>query len=123
MIDIDEQSIVYSLTIGGLAITTLLWLSSRQKKLTPYINDIRALDDGTISIDWGYHNHADDELSFNKGESCLNVKKGKALLLAEHPPVKFAKGKHDKVFRTIVVKGTVIEWIIGDTRLQYRVSG
>jgi hypothetical protein len=122
VMNIDEQSIVYGLTIGGLCITTLLWLSSRQRKLTPYINDTNILEDGSISVDWGYHNHTNDELSFEIGESCIHVKKGSALLLAKQPPIKFASGKHDSVFRTIVVEGTVVEWIIGGTRLEYRVT-
>jgi len=122
VMNIDERSIVYSLTIGGLCITTLLWLSSRHKKLTPYINNITVLEDGSISVDWGYHNHTNDEISLEIGESSIHVKKGSALLLAKQPPNKFASGKHDSVFRTIVVEGTVVEWIIGGTRLEYSVA-
>lgn len=122
MIDINEQSIVYGLTIGGLCITVALLLSSRQKKLTPHISHVEVMDDGTISVEWGYHNRSNDEMSFEMGESCIHVKKGSALLLAKRPPTKFASGKHDSVFRTIVVEGTVIEWIIGGTRLEYCVT-
>lgn len=122
VIEINEQSIVYGLTIGGLVVTTILWISSRQKTLTPYINDIEILNDGSISIDWGYNNHTNKELFFEKGESCIHVKKGSALLLAKQPPSRFNTGKHDSVFRTIVTEGTVLEWIIGETRLEYSVA-
>lgn len=122
MSDIDQQSVAYGLTIGGFFISVALLLSSRQGKLTPHISHVEVMDDGSIAVEWGYHNRSKDEMSFNMGESCLHVKKGSALLLAKRPPEKFATGKHESVFRTIVVEGTVIEWIIGNTRLEYSVT-
>ena len=122
VIGINQQSIVYGLTIGGFFISVALLMSSRQKKLTPHISHVEVMDDGSISIEWGYHNHSKDEMSFEMGESCIHVKKGSAILLAKRPPERFACGKHDRVFRTIVVEGTVIEWIIGSTRLEYSVT-
>lgn len=122
MIIIDQQSVAYGLTIGGFFISVALLISSRQKKLKPHISHVEVLDDGSIAIEWGYQNNSSKEMSFEMGESCIHVKKGSALLLAKRPPERFACGKHENVFRTIVVEGTVIEWIIGGTRLEYSVT-
>lgn len=122
VIEIDQQSVAYGLTIGGFFISVALLLSSRQKKLTPHVSQVEVMDDGSIAIEWGYHNRSNNEMSFEMGESCIHVKKGSAILLAKRPPERFACGKHESVFRTIVVEGTVIEWIIGSTRLEYSVT-
>lgn len=105
--------------------TTLIWLfiivlflilivgiNSHSTDIEPTIDSIDILDDGSYCIVWGYINNHPSEIRLNKGESCLQISNGAALIVGNQPPHEFQKGRQKEALKVIALENTEIEWLI-----------
>lgn len=111
---------IWNCLIGFILILVpLVKMMKFKKNVRATIEKIEKIDDDYICITWGYINPNRFRIKVQQGESCLLVKNGTALILAEKLPNIFEHGHHKFVIRTIVKEKSNIEWIIGEQRTVY----
>jgi hypothetical protein len=117
-----SPSVIIWLSIIGMFMFLIVVISSKSKEVEPTIESTEVLDDGSYCIVWGYVNKHGTDIRVNKGESCLLVSNGAALIVGNQPPHEFQKGRQKEALRVIALENTVVEWLIRDKKKKFIAS-
>ncbi len=115
VVSINESTLIlYFMFMALFVVMVTIVYKFNNNPIEVFVSNIQVLDDGTYHIIWGYHNKSSRTYHVDYKESNILVSRGAALLLSNHPPIHFEKGKHSMGMEMVALDGSEIEWLIKD---------